>query len=174
MTTAVRSRPFSNPARLLAPGAGILAVAIAAVVGAALAFEHVGGYIPCALCLEQRQPYYLADPVMALAAAVAVLGRPAIARVLIAIGGLAMAYAAYLGVFHAGVEWGWWPGPTDCGAAAGPVGQGGNLLDSLDARPPSCDEAAGRFIGLSFAGWQVVAAVPLAVASFALAAKGRA
>ena len=169
-----RTAMFANPARVLAPGALVLSAAIAAVVGGALAFEHIGGYIPCALCLEQREPYYLAAPAMLAAAIIAWVGRPPVARALVVLAGLAMLYAAYLGVFHAGVEWGWWPGPTDCAAAAGPVGEGGSLLDSLDARPPSCDQAAGRFLGLSFAGWQVVAAVPLAVASFALAAKARA
>ena len=173
MTTAT-ARPFANPARVLAPGAAVLGLAVAGVVGGALLFEHVGGYIPCALCLEQREPYYLAAPLLLAAAALAALGRGGIARVLIALGGVAMVYAAYLGVFHAGVEWGWWPGPTDCAAAAGPVDTSGGLLGSLDARPPSCNEAAGRFLGLSFAGWQVVAAVPLAIASFALAAKARA
>lgn len=164
----------SAPARTLAPGAAALGLAVAAVVAGALAFEHLGGYIPCALCLEQREPYYLAAPVLLAAAALAALGRAGVARALLVVGGVAMVYAAYLGVFHAGVEWGWWPGPTDCAAAAGPVDASGGLLSQLDARPPSCDQAAGRFLGLSFAGWQVVAAVPLAVASFALAAKGRA
>jgi disulfide bond formation protein DsbB len=32
-------------------------------VGGALAFEHIGGYIPCALCLIQRQPYYWGIPI---------------------------------------------------------------------------------------------------------------
>ena len=143
-------------------------------MGGALAFEHLGGYIPCALCLAQREPYYFAAPVLLLAAILAAIGWFGSARVLVALGGVAMAYAAYLGIFHSGVEWGWWPGPTDCAAAAGPVDAGRSVLDSLDARPPSCDEAAGRFLGLSFAGWQVVAAVPLMIASFALAAKARA
>ena len=144
------------------------------MVGTALGFQHIGGYIPCALCLEQREPYYLAAPVLLVAAAAAAFGRTTLARVLVALGGLAMAYAAYLGVFHAGVEWGWWPGPTDCAAAAGPMDLRGNLMSQLDLRPPSCDRAAARFLGLSFAGWQVVAAVPLSLASFALAARGRA
>jgi disulfide bond formation protein DsbB len=29
-------------------------VAMAATVGGALAFQHIGGYIPCKLCYEQR------------------------------------------------------------------------------------------------------------------------
>ena len=172
MTTA--ATPFARPARVLAPGAGVLGLVAAAVVGGALGFEHIGGYIPCALCLEQREPYYVAVPVFLAAAALAAIGRGGVARILVALGGVAMVYAAYLGVYHAGVEWNWWAGPTDCGAAAGPVVTSGGLLGSLDARPPSCNEAAGRFLGLSFAGWQVVAAVPLAIASFALAAKARA
>ena len=171
--TVTTHHAASAPRRVLAPGAALLGLAVLAVVGGALAFEHIGGYIPCALCLEQREPYYFAAPVLAAAAVLAAIGRLGIARVLVAIGGVAMVYAAYLGVFHSGVEWGWWPGPTDCGAAAGPVDTSGGLLSQLDDRPPSCDEAAARFLGLSFAGWQVVAAVPLAIASFALAAKAR-
>ena len=36
---------------------------MAATVGGALAFEHIGGYIPCALCLMQRTPYYWGIPI---------------------------------------------------------------------------------------------------------------
>src|SRR5690606_41379563 len=63
---------------------------------------------------------------------------------------------------HAGVEWGWWEGPADGGAVA-PSSGSGSLLDQLNAVvPPSCNEAAGRFLGLSFAGWNVVASAILA------------
>jgi disulfide bond formation protein DsbB len=48
--------------------AALLALAMAAVVGTALGFQHLGGYIPCKLCLEQRLPYYVGVPLMALAA----------------------------------------------------------------------------------------------------------
>jgi disulfide bond formation protein DsbB len=40
---------------------------MAFTVGSALAFEHIGGYIPCALCLLQRDPYYYAIPLGAVA-----------------------------------------------------------------------------------------------------------
>ena len=39
-------------------------IALAVVLGA-LAFEHLGGYAPCPLCLEQRWPYYLGVPLAA-------------------------------------------------------------------------------------------------------------
>ena len=161
--------------RSLALGAGAIGVAMAAVVGGALAFEHWGGYIPCALCLQQRVPYYVGAPVMLAAALLALAGRRGLALAGIVAGGLLMAYAAYLGVYHAGAEWGFWPGPTDCGLTQGGVAamRGGDVLSQLDAtRPPACDEAAGRFLGLSFAGWQVVAALGLIVACLALLARG--
>ncbi|MFD0914942.1 disulfide bond formation protein B [Pseudahrensia aquimaris] len=149
----------------------IVLVGMTAVVGSALAFEHIGGYAPCALCLEQRDPYYLGIPLLALGAIGALLKWPAC----VVRGGLMIAFfcllaTAALGAYHAGIEWGWWPGPASCTAGmTGAVGDSGNLLNSLvNSKPPSCDEAAGRFLGLSFAGWNVVAACGLAV----IAAKG--
>ena len=145
-------------------------------VGTALGFEHLGGYIPCKLCLAQREPYYAGIPVALLASLSAWRRWPScLTRGLLAIAGLLMLYTLALGVYHSGAEWGFWPGPTDCGAtAAGGVTDAGSLLDQLtDKKPPSCDEAAGRFLGLSFAGWNVIAALILAGIAFR-AAFGRA
>jgi len=147
----------------------MLLVAMAAVVGTALGFEHLGGYIPCKLCLEQRTPYYVGIPLMAVAALSSGLNWPAaVTRGLLLIGGLLMAYGLYLGVFHAGVEWGWWPGPTDCGAVSTPVDTGGGgILDALNtAMPPSCEKAALRILGLSMAGWNAIASLILAIIAF--------
>lgn len=134
-----------------------LSAGIAGTVGAALLFQHVGGYLPCALCLAQRTPYYLAIPV-ALVALVTAGGRgPSIlVRGALLLVGLLMLWSVYLGAHHAGVEWGWWAGPADCAVAA-PVDLTGDLLSSLDAvRPPSCTEAALRILGLSLAGWNAI------------------
>lgn len=142
-----------------------LAVAMAAVVGGALAFQHIGGYIPCKLCYEQRIPYYVGVPLMLIAALASALRAPAwMSRVLLAIGGLLMLYGLYLGIYHAGVEWAWWAGPTDCTNVAGPVDTGGNgVLDALEKFvPPSCDKAALRILGLSMAGWNAIASIVLA------------
>ena len=104
---------------------------MAATVGTALGFEHIGDYIPCKLCLDQRVPYYVGVPVMALAALSATLRwPPLLTRGLLLAGGLLMVWGLYLGVSHAGVEWGLWAGPTDCGAVAAPADTGGNgVLD---------------------------------------------
>ena len=146
-----------------------LMVAMAAVVGTALGFEHIGHYIPCKLCLEQRLPYYIGVPVMALAAmSAAMRWPPAVTRGLLFAGGLLMAWSLFLAVRHSGVEWGWWAGPTDCGAVAAPADTGGKgVLDAIDAFvPPSCDKAALRVLGLSFAGWNAVASLILAIVAF--------
>jgi disulfide bond formation protein DsbB len=147
----------------------VLAFAMAAVVGTALGFEHLGGYIPCKLCLTQRIPYYVGVPLMLFAALSAGLRWPAtLTRGLLLLGGLLMVYSLFLGVQHSGVEWGWWAGPTDCGAVAAPAeGGSGGVLDSIDAFvPPSCDRAALRVLGLSFAGWNAVASLVLAALAF--------
>ncbi len=149
--------------------AGFLAVAMAATVGGALAFQYIGGYIPCKLCYEQRLPYYIGAPLMLVACLASLMRAPAwLVRGLLAIGGLLMLYGLYLGVYHSGVEWGWWPGPTDCTDVAGPVDTGGNgVLDALDKFvPPSCDKAALRILGLSLAGWQAIAALILGAVAF--------
>ena len=56
--------------------AAFLTVAMAATVGSALAFQYIGGYIPCKLCYEQRIPYYVGAPLMLLAVLAAVFKLP--------------------------------------------------------------------------------------------------
>ena len=157
--------------RIQTLGAALGALGMAVTVGTALGFQHIGGYIPCKLCLEQRIPYYIGIPVMLLALLSSVLKLPPlVTRLLLLAGALMMTWGLYLGVFHAGVEWSFWPGPTDCGVVVAPDGGSGNLLDQLDAViPPSCDQAAGRFLGLSFAGWNVVASLVLAAIAYVAA-----
>lgn len=149
--------------------ASFLAVAMAATVGTALGFQHIGGYMPCKLCLEQRMPYYVGVPLMAVAALSSVMRGPAwLTRGLLVIGGLLMLYGLYLGGYHAGVEWRWWPGPTDCAAVSGVIDTGGKgLLGILnEVVPPRCEDAALRVLGLSFAGWNVLASAFLAAIAF--------
>ncbi|RFC64259.1 disulfide bond formation protein B [Fulvimarina endophytica] len=154
ITDRVRATGFRQSAAAM-----VLLLGTMGTVGTALLFQYVGGYIPCALCLAQRTPYYIAIPV-ALAAAIAAAGRasPVLVRgLLLVLGGL-MLWSLYLAVFHAGVEWGFWPGPAECAGGGGADLSAGNLLATIDAvHAPSCDEAAGRFLGLSFAGWNAIA-----------------
>jgi disulfide bond formation protein DsbB len=166
MATLTASAATGSRSRTHLLTAAFLMLAMAATVGTALGFQHLGGYIPCKLCLEQRTPYYVGVPLMALTLLSAALNLPSwITRFLLLAGAILMAYSLYLGVHHAGVEWGWWAGPTDCGAVEPPASGGsGGILDQIDkVIPPSCDKAALRVLGLSFAGWNAVASFILAL-----------
>nr|WP_153020282.1 disulfide bond formation protein B [Paramesorhizobium deserti] len=165
----------ASTGRLQTITAAFLAIAMAATVGGALGFEHLGGFMPCKLCLEQRTPYYIGAPLMVLAVFSSSLKWPGwLTRGLLLIGALLMTYGLVLAVFHAGVEWKFWAGPTDCSAATMSITtDAGNLLSDLNSvRPPACDQAAGRFLGLSFAGWNAAASlIFLAVGLYAAFAR---
>jgi disulfide bond formation protein DsbB len=138
-------------------------------VGSALAFQHIGGYTPCALCLLQRDPYYYAIPLGILAILGSLLKIPVwITRALLALIGVAMLIGAGMAVYHSGVEWGFWEGPSTCATSAPSITtNAGNLLGDLNAiKAPSCNDAALRVLGLSFAGWNVIASVALAAIAF--------
>src|SRR5262249_62133193 len=154
--------------------AAALAVAIAggaAILGAWF-FQYVLGYMPCALCYEQRYPYYFAIPL----ALMVVLGdqygasRKVLIGAMVAIA-LGMLWNAYLGVYHSGVEWKLWAGPTDCAATLSDIGASGGLRGKLESIHISrCDEAAWRFLGISLAGYNAVISLALAaVAAWAAA-----
>jgi disulfide bond formation protein DsbB len=74
---------------------------------------------------------------------------------------------AVLGGYHAGVEWQWWQGPTDCSGPVVDLGKAGDLLSRLDTvKVVRCDEVQWRFLGLSMAGYNVL--ISLLMAALAL------
>ncbi len=161
------SRRGARPA--LTASAAIAAVAAATLAGAWF-FQLVLEIVPCPLCLEQRYAYYLAVPLALLVALAATKDAP---RPLLVIGlALLTATALYnagLGFYHAGVEWGFWQGPTDCTGPVLDFGKAGGLLDNLDkVKVVRCDEVQWRFLGLSLAGYNVLISLLMA----ALAAWG--
>lgn len=138
--------------------AGVALVVMVAAIGTAWGFQIFGGIQPCPLCLEQRVPYYIAIPLTLLALVVA--GRvPMVARVLLLAAAAAMVWGAGLGVYHAGAEWAFWPGPNTCGNTGQEVRDASSLLEALETTELiTCTQETGRVLGLSFAGWNVVAA----------------
>lgn len=131
----------------------ILSVAVATIAGAWI-FQF-SGYDPCHLCLMERWSYYAAIAISLLLLAT----RSSAKSGLYLLAGIMLASAVF-GIYHAGVEWKWWAGPSTCtggGALAG--------LPDLTKPVVMCDEAAIRIIGLSLAGWNaVISAVLAAVA----------
>jgi disulfide bond formation protein DsbB len=154
-------RNAANPA--LTASLAIMAIAAATLAGAWF-FQLVLEILPCPLCLEQRYAYYFAVPFAALLAFAAAKGAPR--RLLLAglaILALAVLANAWLGAYHAGVEWGLWKGPTDCTGQIGNFGSAGNLLERLDTvKVVRCDEVQWRFLGLSLAGYNVLISLLMA------------
>jgi disulfide bond formation protein DsbB len=154
----------------------LLTVGMAVVILSALGFEHIGHYIPCALCLMQRWPYYIGIPIGVLAVLSSAMNAPpAVTRTLLLLAGLAMLVGAGMGVYHAGVEWKFWEGPASCSTSVNALTTNANdLLNDLNTQHgPSCTDATLRVLGLSFAGWNVITSLVLAgIAVFGATRKG--
>ena len=146
--------------QFLKPLNAAFATSLSAIAGALL-LQHVWGFQPCALCLEQRTPYYIAVPLVFLAIVVRLLrtnAATALSLLLAVISIVLFAWGLDSAVYHAGAEWQFWPGPEACGSTA----EVGNSLDAyiaqLKATPViDCTKPALIFGGLSLAGWNVVA-----------------
>jgi disulfide bond formation protein DsbB len=147
---------------------GVLAGALAVIL-AAHGFEEIGGYIPCPLCLQQRYAYYAAIPALAIALGLIIADRRTWAAALLALVAIMFIANAGLGAYQAGAEWKMWDPPASCAA---PAELPTLTLDAkgLNRRPVSCGVASWRLLGLSFAGWNVVASAALALGSVAAVA----
>jgi disulfide bond formation protein DsbB len=146
---------------------GALALFLAAgTILAALAFEHLGGYPPCPLCLEERYAYYAGVPVLFLALVLLSATQLRGAALLFFLVGLAFLANTAVGVYHAGAEWHFWPGPASCTGAQDLAKSAGSLLNALSTtRVVRCDEAALRILGVSLAGWNAVVSLVIAAMS---------
>lgn len=156
LAAAPASRRLPNSRQLIA----FIGVASLALIAGAWFFELVLHLRPCKLCLEQRAPHYAA---IGLSIVGLVLARSPRLQwlVLLGLAGL-MAWSTGLGVYHAGVEWGWFLGPNDCGGAASAAAGMQDFMKQLQTtRIVACSEAAWRFLGLSLAGWNALASAGL-------------
>ena len=151
----------------------IFAAAFATIAGA-WGSQIFGGLVPCELCLEQRLPYYWGLPVLALVL-LAWSRLPRLAWYIgLAVAALLFVWGTYLATYHAGVEWGFWPGPTECTGSAVDFGAPGNLLENLKtAKVVRCDEVQWSFLGLSLAGYNaLISALMAALAGWGLLGLG--
>jgi disulfide bond formation protein DsbB len=167
-TTAVpQAKVIGGDTDPVLPASLAILVIAAATIAGAWFFQLVLDIQPCPLCLEQRYAYYAIIPLAALIALLARLGGSRGVLVLgLAILLLAGLGNAVFGTYHAGVEWGFWKGPTDCTGPLVDFGKAGNLLDQLDkVKVVRCDEVQWRFLGLSLAGYNVL--ISLAMAAIA-------
>lgn len=147
----------------------VAAAGSAALLLGALGFQYLAGLPPCPICIWQRWPHLAAVLLGLLALRWPV---PAVAG----LGAMAAATSGAIGVYHTGIERGWWPGPDSCtGSGPGLTGlSGADLLSTADVpRLVMCDEVAWQLAGLSMASWNAVISALLAALWLAAFLKAR-
>jgi disulfide bond formation protein DsbB len=170
-------RVIASGRRLFATQLGQICIAIASLsalaLAGALAIQYIGGIPPCPLCLDQRIAYYAAVP-LTIVAYLLLPGNLLLCRCILALLTLAFLFNAGLGVYHSGIEWGWWPGPDTCSGIGTIATSPEALLESLKSpRVVRCDAAAIRIVGLSLAGYSALTSALLAALAGLGAAAGR-
>ncbi|MFM5913602.1 MAG: disulfide bond formation protein B [Chakrabartia godavariana] len=148
-------------ARLLA-----LVIPSALMLGA-LGSQYIGGLYPCEMCYWQRWPHDVAI-VLALFAFGTRVDRAA--HILVALAALAIMTSGAIGVYHAGVEYGWWQGITTCATTAAGV----SLEDIMRAPVVRCDVPQWTLFGVSLAGFNAVISLGAGLIILGLLGRGRA
>ena len=133
------------------------------LLGGALFSQYVGGLYPCEMCYWQRWPHGAA--ILLALGAFFIAGRE---RLLVMLAALAVAISGAIGLFHAGVEMGWWEGITHCTATGA-----ASLQDILNVPLIRCDQVQWDFLGISMAGWNAILSLGGAAAVVALARSRR-
>jgi disulfide bond formation protein DsbB len=141
--------------------ANIVALAVpAALMAGALGSQYIGGLYPCEMCHWQRWPHEAAIGLAILAFFV----KPPARTILILLAAIAIIISGGIGVFHAGVEYGWWEGLTTCSNTA----QSGSLADIMSAPMIRCDVPQWTFAGISLAGFNALFSIVGGVAILAM------
>ena len=140
-------RPLDKKAAALA-----FVLGLATILGA-WGSQLIGGLFPCELCLEQRMAYYYGLPLLLVVLLTWNRLPLAVWYIAMAIVTAIFAWGVYMGSYHAGVEWGFWPGPTACTGV-------GDAMDfnALSNMTPviGCDVVQFRLFGISLAGYNAL------------------
>jgi len=131
--------------------ASLAGLGSAALLGGALFFQYVVGLAPCDLCILQRWPHLVA---FILGIVVWFFPR----AWLMGLGALAAATASGLGIYHTGVERGWWEGPAACsGTVDVTTLTPQQALEAIMSAPVvRCTDVAWEMLGLSMASWNAI------------------
>ena len=154
---ALTEQPRLAPALVIAASLGALAMAYMAQVW--------GGLEPCILCIYQRYVYGIAFTIGLLGVLVGLTG---VSRLTMVLAGLTFLVGAGIAFFNVGVELHWWRGTAACHAPIFDLSQSLDALREtmLETKFVPCDEIAWSLFGLSMAGYNTIASLLLAAASF--------
>lgn len=135
--------------RLAAPLVALAAPLL--LYGGALVSQFGFGLHPCEMCYWQRWPHQAAIVLAALA--LLLRANDKAMRGLTVLAAIAIAISGVIGIFHAGVEYGFWEGLTTCSTTqSGPIS-----LEQIMATPIiRCDVPQWQFLGISLAGFNAI------------------
>jgi disulfide bond formation protein DsbB len=157
--------PLSKGASRLKQARLLALLVPSGLLGGALFSQYVGGLYPCEMCYWQRWPH--AAAILLAIGAYLSASNSGRSRALVMLAALAVALSGAIGVFHAGVEIGWWEGITQCTATGAT-----SLQDILNVPLVRCDQVQWDFLGVSMAGWNAIISLAGAAAIVALARRG--
>lgn len=125
-------------------------------------FEYGFGYLPCQLCLYQRLPWWAALGLGCIAALL-IRQRPTLAFLISLLALFVILVGAGLGGYHAGVEYGFWQGPTGCSGAQDLSSGLTSAIQQVESGPagPSCGEVVWSLFGISMAGYNMLISLGL-------------
>lgn len=159
-TTLNATAPRALPLDKILVGISFV-LGLATILGA-WGSQLIGGLVPCELCLEQRMAYYWGLPVLALVLILWNRLPLPVWYTVVAIGAAIFVWSTYMAGYHAGVEWGFWPGPTACTGTG--TGLSFNDLAAGSLKPViACDAVQFRLFGLSLAGYNALISLAIVV-----------
>lgn len=125
-----------------------------ALYGSALIAQYGFGLHPCEMCYWQRWPHQAAIVLGLLA--LLLRANVTAARLLVLLAGVAVIISGLIGLFHWGVEQGFWEGLTSCSTgASGPI----SLTDIMAAPVIRCDVPQWKFFGISMAAMNMIGSI---------------
>ena len=131
-------------------------VTSAIVMATVLLAQYWGGLAPCELCLTERWPWDVAIVIAFVATMVG--SRAALPWVALSLAAVFIVGSA-LGFYHVGVEQHWFAGPSACADAGTPASLAELKAQLMRQQPVRCDEPAWTFVGVSLAGWNLLASL---------------
>lgn len=134
-----------------------------ALLGGAYVFQAIG-YPPCQMCFWQRWPHMTAIAIGVLAFIVP-------SRIWTWLGAIAAASTSSIGIFHSGVERGYWSGPSSCTGGGLDASSAADLLSMTGDKLILCDQVSWALLGLSMASWNAVLSFGLMLLWLAAARK---
>ncbi|ACT56839.2 disulfide bond formation protein B [Candidatus Liberibacter asiaticus] len=138
----------------------IILLNISGVIVCFLMIQHVGGYPPCDLCIQEQKIYYFGF-LIALVADLSTRNHNSYwsTRLLLMTLGLLMFFNMTISVIHVGIECGIWEKNAICmnNSKIESITSTVDLLTQMEQENiPSCNKTTLYVLGLSLAFWNII------------------